>query len=544
MKYWAFISYSHTDKEWGDWLHKSLETYRVPSRLVGKESRDGIIPSRIFPVFRDREELPVSSDLGTNISEALRESRYLIVVCSPRSARSRWVGEEIKAFKRLGREDRILALIVDGEPNAADGKPGFQPENECFHEALRYRWSDQAELSAIPTEPIAADAREGKDGRNNAKLKLLAGLLAVNYDDLKQRDHERKLRRARRIGTTAFALGIVFAGLAVWAILAAREAAHQRTQTQRLLVTTDSARAQELFERGDAATALAFLARAAEQDPDERSVAAERLWFALTQRSWPMPLNSPMRHTDAISSACFSPDGARVLTAGRDAIAHLWKTSSGEAVGTSLIHPRPVRRALFSPDGHRVITTCLDGVARVFNLEGNNFGQPSQLKNPDSINAVAVSAKGTYVATGSVDGTVRFWNSASGQMAGEIKMAENVHTLVFHPSDETQLLGLSGKTAILWKVPEGAAVFQFEHGDDINSAEFDSEGRRILTASNDDTARVSDGATGNPTGIELRQNAPILNAKFSWNGQLAATIAGTTVSVWQLRDHGIRKYEL
>ncbi len=544
MKYWAFISYSHTDKEWGDWLHKALETYRVPSRLVGRESRDGTIPSRVFPVFRDREELPVSSDLGTNISEALRESRYLIVVCSPRSAHSRWVGEEIKAFKSLGREDRILALIVDGEPNAADGKPGFRPEDECFHEALRYRWSESGEVMAIPTEPIAADAREGKDGRNNAKLKLLAGLLAVNYDDLKQRDHERRLRRARRIGMAAFALVVVFAGLAVWAILAAREAARQRTQTQRLLVTTDSARAQELFERGDAATALAFLARAAEQDPDERSVAAERLWFALTQRSWPMPLNSPMRHTEAISSACFSPDGARILTAGRDLTAHLWKTSSGEAAGTSLIHPRPIRRALFSPDGHRVITVCLDGVVRVSNLEGDNFGRPSQLKNPDSINAVAVSAKGTYVATGSVDGTVRFWNSASGQMVGEIKVAENVHTLVFHPSDETQLLGLSGKTAILWKVPEGAAVFQFEHGDDINSAEFDSDGHRILTASNDHTARVSDGVTGQSTGIELMHDAPVVNAKFSWNGQLAATISGTKVRVWQLRDHGIRKHEL
>jgi WD40 repeat protein len=232
-----------------------------------------------------------------------------------------------------------------------------------------------------------------------------------------------------------------------------------------------------------------------------------------------------------------------VLTAGRDLTAHLWKTSSGEAARTSLIHPRPVRRALFSPDGHRVITVCLDGTARVFNLEGDDFGRPSQLKNPDSINAVAVSAKGTYVATGSVDGTVRFWNIASG-MVGEIKVAENVHTLVFHPSDETQLLGLSGKAAILWKVPEGNLVFQIDHKDDINSAEFDAEGRRILTASNDHAARVSDAATGKPAGIELMHDAPVVNAKFSANGQLAATIAGTNVWVWDLRDNGIRKHEL
>jgi hypothetical protein len=96
MKYWAFLSYSHTDKKWGDWLHKALETYRVPRRLVGKDSRDGKIPEQLFPIFRDREELPVSADLGANINEALERSRYLIVICSPRSAQSRWVGEEIK----------------------------------------------------------------------------------------------------------------------------------------------------------------------------------------------------------------------------------------------------------------------------------------------------------------------------------------------------------------------------------------------------------------------------------------------------------------
>jgi antiphage defense system Thoeris ThsB-like protein len=138
-----------------------------------------------------------------NIKKALRESRYLIVICSPHAAQSRWVGEEIKTYKQLDRDDRILALIVDGEPNASDGKTGFKIEDECFHEAMRYRIAGDGTLSPQRTESIAADAREGKDGKNNAKLKLLAGLLGISYDDLRRRDHERRLRRARAAGAGA-----------------------------------------------------------------------------------------------------------------------------------------------------------------------------------------------------------------------------------------------------------------------------------------------------------------------------------------------------
>src|SRR3954469_17730921 len=114
MEYWAFISYSHQNRAWGEWLHRKLETFPVPKALVNTPGRDGEpIPGRIFPVFRDREELPTSANLSSIIEEALAHSRYLIVICSPQSAKSRWVNEEILRYKRLGREDRVLALIVD-----------------------------------------------------------------------------------------------------------------------------------------------------------------------------------------------------------------------------------------------------------------------------------------------------------------------------------------------------------------------------------------------------------------------------------------------
>jgi MTH538 TIR-like domain (DUF1863) len=204
FKYVAFISYSHLDKKWGDWLHRALESYRVPRRLVGTAGRDGPVPRRLFPVFRDREELPTAADLGEQINDALANSACLIVVCSPNSAKSIWVNQEILTFKRMGRDNRILAIIVDGEPNASD-KTGLAAA-ECFPPALRFQLMDDGELGTLRTEPLAADARPDADGRNNAKLKLVAGLLGVNYDALKRRDERRQAIRRLALATVAAAV--------------------------------------------------------------------------------------------------------------------------------------------------------------------------------------------------------------------------------------------------------------------------------------------------------------------------------------------------
>ena len=245
FKYKAFISYSHLDKKWGDWLHKGLETYRIPKTLVGKRTEAGVVPKRLFPIFRDREELPSSNELGKVIDQALRDYSYLVIICSPRSAESQWVNEEIKQFKRLGKSDNILCLIVDGEPNVAAKTDRFQ--EECFPEAVKYEISEEGELSTIPTEPIAADAREGKDGKHNALLKLIAGLLGVGFDDLKKRDVARKQKRLAVLSGFSFILVAIMAVLTFWAFEQQRvadrqrlEAEKERTEAQRQLIKANA----------------------------------------------------------------------------------------------------------------------------------------------------------------------------------------------------------------------------------------------------------------------------------------------------------------
>lgn len=192
LHYWAFISYSQMDRKWSDWLHKALENYRIPNQLVGRKTRDGLVPRRIFPVFRDRDELPTCPDLDARIRIALEQSRYLIVICSPFAASSRWVQEEIRVFKRHNVEDRVLCLIVDGEPNTTYSSE--KTPDSCFPSSLLYRFNAEGEFSEQSAEPLAADVREGRDSKRDAKLKIVAGLLGVGLDELKQRDVQRRFR--------------------------------------------------------------------------------------------------------------------------------------------------------------------------------------------------------------------------------------------------------------------------------------------------------------------------------------------------------------
>lgn len=215
-RYRAFISYSHVDKAFGRRLHRRLERYALPRRLVGRLTPSGPAPARVAPVFRDRDELPAAGDLTAEVRAALAASGALVVVCSPAAAASPWVAREIDLFRELHPDRPVLAALIAGEPAAA------------FPPAL-------TRIGELPVEPLAADFRREGDGPRLALLKLVAGVLGLGLDELVQRDVQRRLRGVTAVTAGAAGLVLVMSGLTTYALVQRAEAQRQRGEAEALV---------------------------------------------------------------------------------------------------------------------------------------------------------------------------------------------------------------------------------------------------------------------------------------------------------------------
>jgi hypothetical protein len=211
-RYSAFISYRHMprDRRWAIRIMAELEAYRTPKAL-----RREAFPDRIGHLFRDEDEIPASTDLTDQIKDALARSDFLIVVCSPDTPASRWVRREIELFQELGKGDRIIPLLIAGEPDQS-----FPPELRRRVATPSADSADEAGWKEI--EPVAGDVRPRKDEskaktERRALLRLAAALLGCRFDDLARRDEERRKAALRqKLGALAAVLAVAAVAGAWW----------------------------------------------------------------------------------------------------------------------------------------------------------------------------------------------------------------------------------------------------------------------------------------------------------------------------------------
>ncbi|MBE5904758.1 MAG: toll/interleukin-1 receptor domain-containing protein [Pseudobutyrivibrio sp.] len=320
MKYDAFISYRHLEKDMyvAKRVHRALETAKIPKKIQKEIGR-----KRINRVFRDQEELPIGSDLGSNIEAALREAKFLIVICSPQTKDSYWVMKEIDTFISMHGRENILAVLVDGEPGDS-----FPPQI----------LTDEA---GNPVEPLAADVRGEKKKIIKKKLKteslrLAAAILQVDYDDLKQRHRERQMHKflaaAISIAAVITALAVAF-GLYNAYNLDKINAEYQQKLINESKVLAE--KSEDALDVGDRRVAALLAMEGLPSDENDRPLVPESV-YALSRALDCYDVGAELRHDRILSHNMQVDDfeenlnGTRVVSYDTSKYVYLWNLDTGE----------------------------------------------------------------------------------------------------------------------------------------------------------------------------------------------------------------------
>ncbi len=449
-RYWAFISYSHADEAQVAWLHRALESYKLPKRLMGRTTEFGKIPRRLFPIFRDQDELPGSSDLGGKLREALKASRTLIVVCSPQAAQSKWVNEEIREFNNMGRSDRILCVISKGDPKATD------TAGRCFP-------------SSLNGEPLAVDLRDGESSKRDAKLRLIAGMVGLSFDGLKRRDHQRRVRTAIFGSVAAIALLASFAALSLFGW-------RQQSVAEARTLAAESVQATDMRE--DPAAGLDLAIQAMEKS-SSAAEARNALMLAIEyQRSLLI-----LKHGAAVYRASFSADGSRILTCGAEPTARIWNTSTGKILQEIVETGAEIWACTFSPDATTIVTSVGDATLRLWNATTGELSAELE-GHMDRVATARFSADGKRLVSASSDGSVRIWDVATGEAPIVINVSEHGLRAAFFAAEGSAVLAIANNGLIsMWEVASQTRLQEFgESMPGVHDAVLSFDGNQLLVA--------------------------------------------------------------
>ncbi|WP_346898751.1 TIR domain-containing protein [uncultured Roseibium sp.] len=485
-EYCAFVSYRHLDQDrkWAKWLLDRIERFRTPRAL-----RKRNLPARLGKVFRDEDEIPASSDLSHQIRDALRKSEYLIVVCSPETPLSRWVCEEIRQFHALGRSDKIIALLIDGEPETSFPAPLTQLPLEIVAGEVT-SWQDEAR------EPIAANVLprtdiSRKELERNEFLRIAACLLGVKYDDLKQRDEERRRTRMWYVIAASLAGALVASGLSALAVQQRNIAVTQRAEARKQLRTAQISQSRFLLEKAETTLeagspnsairiALAGLP-SAKDAPGDRPLVSELYDFLPEAYDRQHDIALLDEHSDIVNAVAYSPDGLRLVSASTDETAILRESATGIPYARLTGHADMVTQVSFSPDSSTVLTASHDGTARLW--DSNTGEMQAILKgHTGAVNKAVFSPDGLHCLTVSEDGSVRIWNAENGSQIGTISFPDNGVFDAAFAGDGSEVVTASGSgEGERWTL-EGERISIFSVGlKQIDKVVFSPNGQSMLT---------------------------------------------------------------
>ncbi len=290
--------------------------------------------------------------------------------------------------------------------------------------------------------------------------------------------------------------------------------------------------AEEKFRAGEEPDALAHLARACAFDP-ESTLAAQTAIASLGTWNPVFPVATLTDHEGSISSAHFSPDGRRVVTASGQT-ARIWDVTTSQELLVLRGHLATVVLAEYSPDGTRVLTASADKTARLWDAASGQVVTVLAGHEGD-LTSAQFSRDGRRVVTASTDQTARVWDATTGRTVATLVGHERpVRCARFSPNGENIVTASEDHTARIWDADSGRHVATFsEHLDSVAIARFSPDGARVVSAALDGTAYVWEAATGRATTKRISHADAILSAQFSPDAtQVATTSLGGSVRIW------------
>ena len=215
-KYDAFISYKHAplDNRVADAIQKGLERYVLPKKV-----KEATGKQKIERIFRDKAELPITSNLDDNISYALENADFLIVICSKSTKLSTWVPREIEYFLQFHPISHVLTVLAEGEPGEVIPEILLKRKvllTDAQGEPILDGQGRQQYVEKM-MEPLSCDYRLPPAKAKKEELPRLAAAIAgCSYDELIMRARQYRMQRLAILGSAAAVLMTIAAAYLLW----------------------------------------------------------------------------------------------------------------------------------------------------------------------------------------------------------------------------------------------------------------------------------------------------------------------------------------
>lgn len=332
------------------------------------------------------------------------------------------------------------------------------------------------------------------------------------------------------------ALGSVIAALRLQAARQAEQTEREKSEAanqelRRTVQVLELRQAEGFFTANDAASGVAHLAAILRRDPSDH-IAASRLVSALLHRNWAVPIGAPLAHTGHVVQATFSPDGAHVLTASSDHTGKVWNADTGLSLFT-VHHEGPVYSAHYSPDGLRIVTASADGTAGIWDARDGHPLTPT-LRHAGQIHWSEFSPDSESVITAGADGLARIWKVADGSLQTELPHSTGVVLARFSPDGEHVATGTESGTLRLWRLGSKEMSWQRSaHHGPVKALAFSRDGSRLVSASMDGSVQLWHAVSGESIRGPLRsanKYVPVWHADFSPDSETLLTAAEDNVA--------------